>query len=221
MSQSRDAGRGLKMRSHHAGRRVALTTLVLPMIVCVGGCFGPCSSTPIVLLPIYAVMAPVVKTAQAIDDHSPGRSNTDFVLAGHVVDDRGEPVESVEAEITAWVATHRKHGFADRWEQRSERAMLTSQFGLNIRNAQALDIILRQPGYQDQRIVFNHGVVRPPFIHIRFDTYRPWNNQVANPGPPIDSAELEGGGAFYEGYPSLRPVRKEDLRIVMERRISP
>jgi hypothetical protein len=188
------------------------------MLVCVGGCFGPCGSTPVVLLPVYAVAAPVVLTVQAIDDHSPGRSHAGFVLAGRVADDRGQPVDSVEAEITAWVATHRKSGFADRWEQRTERATLGSQFRLNVGSAQALDIVLWRPGYRDQRVVFNYGVARPPFVHIRFDTYRRWNNQVASPGPPIDSADLDGGGTFYEGYPDHRPVRKEDLRIVMYRR---
>src|SRR5688500_10014181 len=101
------------------------------MLTCVGGCtFGPCHSTPTVLLPVYLAAAPIVRAAQAIDDHSPGRSNTDFVLAGQVVDERGQPVDSVEAQVVAWVATHRRHGFADRWDQRPERATLGSPFRL-------------------------------------------------------------------------------------------
>jgi hypothetical protein len=167
------------------------------------------------MMPVVLAAAPFVLTAEAIDDHSPGRSNSDFVLAGDVVDERGQPVDSVEVEIVAWVATHRSSGFADRWEQRVERTKAGPRFRLDIKGAQALDISFRRPGYRDQRVVVTYGVVRPPFVHINSQTYRPWSNREQR--PPMDSAELLGGGMYYQGYDDVRPVRKEGLRIVMER----
>jgi len=170
------------------------------------------------MMPAVLAVAPFALTAKVIDDNSPQRSNTDFIFAGQIVNDQNQPVDSVEAHVTRWIATHRHEGFADRWEQRTETHALNSQFTLDVKNAQALDIVLRYPGYLDQHVIFNYGVVRPPFIHINFDTYRRWNNR--EPTAPIDSANLEGGGTFYEGYPDARPVKKEDLHIVMQRHAS-
>lgn len=189
--------------------------LFLPLLTSLTGCtFGPCE-TPIIALPVILAIAPFALTAKAIDDHSPSRSNTDFILAGQILDDQGQPIPSAQADVTSWIATHRDEGFADRWEQRTAHYTVNSNFHLAIKDAQALDIILQSSGYQDQHLIFDHGAIRPPFIKINFHTYRPWNNR--EPGPPINIANLEDGGLFYEGEENFRPFKKEDIRIVMHR----
>jgi hypothetical protein len=199
----------------HASRSAVATGFVLGiMLTCVGGCaFGPCE-TPGYMLPVIIATAPFSLTANAIDDHSPNRSNSDFVLAGVLLDDLGQPVDSVRADITAWIATHRNGGVADRWEQRRQQLTLDSTFRLDVKNAQTLEIVWRRSGYRDQRVVFANSSVHPPFVHIREETYQRW--QFGDPRPVINTAQLEGGGTFFAGSLSDHPVRKEDFRIVME-----
>src|SRR3982750_4048825 len=101
-------------------RHAAGTICFAVMLTCIGGCtFGPCDSTPIVLLPVYAPLALVLLEPE---DHSPTGCNANFVLAGQIIDDRGHPVDSVEAQIVAWVATHGDSGPVGRWEEGSREA---------------------------------------------------------------------------------------------------
>src|SRR4051812_12691550 len=121
---------------------ISCRLILFPLLISATGCsFAPCE-TPIYMMPAVLAVAPFALTAKMIDDNSPQRSNTDFILAGQIVDDQNQPVDSVETHVTRWIATHRHAGFADRWEQRTETHALNSQFTLDVKNAQALDIVL-------------------------------------------------------------------------------